>query len=225
MVIFKGTDRIFDKIYVEANASTSQVRAISVYGVTSYSNLANVLLPIMSNNSGAAQSTLNVNSLGAVRIKRLDDSGNMLDVEAGWVKRNQVYFVIMKDNVFLLVNTGSNSSTNNGFTISNVSGLLALTSSSTSSDISNVFGVEESSFVTSASEGSDIFIKDTNNYIKPWYTVTRSNNAVATIRLEFITGGTWYQQTYTVDSNTGLLSSVAVVTCELNIPDAENISY
>lgn len=103
MVIFKGAKRIFDKVVKETNASTSQNRVISLYGVTSYEDIAEVAIQVISSFRGEVSTNIKINNLGSLPLKMLNKDGVELLVEDNWVVPNQVYTIMYKNGSFILL--------------------------------------------------------------------------------------------------------------------------
>ena len=212
MVIFKGDKRIFDKVIPEDNGSTGVARKITIYGVTAYTDIENVPIQINSSAIGAAQATINVNNLGAITIKALDSDGIMMNVEANWTVPNQIYTVVYKSGVFVLVTQNQTGSGNNNFyIIETLSNLVSLTSSSTQTDITHAFNDDTSAFLNSIIEGILLIAQDNYNEIYINYILNFNNNVLEGFTLEFIHGGDYYKQTFTVDSNMNITGVTVVI--------------
>lgn len=207
MVIFKGNKRLFDKVIPEDNGSTGAARKITIYGVTAYTDIENVPIQISSSLLGAAQATINVNNLGAIPVKALDSDGIMMNVEANWTVPNQIYTVVYKSGVFVLVTQNqTNSGDDNFYIIETLNNLVSLTSSSTQTDILHAFNDDTSAFLNSIIEGILLIAQDTTNEIYINYILDFNNNVLEDFILEFIHKGDYYKQTFTTDSNMNIVS-------------------
>ena len=220
MVIFKGTQRIFDKVVEENNTSTIQNRIISLYGVTSYEDITDVLIQIISSFKGTVSTNIQVNNLGALPLKMLDKNGIEIMVEDGWVIPNQVYTIMYRNGSFILLSNNSNDS-NNIYEIPEE--ILELTSSSTSSDIETVFDGNESEFIESILNKKSIIISGEDTRININYFTEEIDVTTIKIILEFIYDGVYYKQTYTVSSST--ITGVTVEKSDLLLRNANNTNY
>lgn len=221
MVIYKGNKRIFDKVFEEPNTSAGDIHTLSITGVTAYSDLANVVLTVISNATGLANATLNINNLGAINIKKINQSGVAVNVESNWVLAKQVYSVIYQNNSFIIV---SNSSSDLG-TLDLGPDVLGLTSSSTAQEIENALGGSEY-FINDLLQNKILTITESENRkIMVNYFIKYTLDEITQITLEFINNGDYYKQTYTVDPSTGLITGVTVETSNLLLRDANNLIY
>lgn len=222
MVIFKGTQRIFDKVVEENNTSTIQNRIISLYGVTSYEDITDVLIQIISSFKGTVSTNIQVNNLGALPLKMLDKNGIEIMVEDGWVIPNQVYTIMYRNGSFILLSNNSNDS-NNIYEIPEE--ILELTSSSTSSDIETVFDGNESEFIESILNKKNIIISGEDTRININYFTEEIDTITIKITLEFIYNGNYYKQVYTVNISTSVITGVTVETSNLLLRDGNNLTY
>lgn len=221
MVIYKGNKRIFDKVFEEPNTSAGDIHTLSITGVTAYSDLANVVLTVISNATGLANATLNINNLGAINIKKINQGGVAVNVESNWVLAKQVYSVIYQNNSFIIV---SNSSSDLG-TLDLSPDVLSLTSSSTVQEIENALGGSEY-FINDLLQNKILTITESENRkIMVNYFIKYTSDEITQITLEFINNGDYYKQTYTVDSSTGLITGVTVEKSNLLLRDANNLTY
>jgi len=221
MVIYKGNKRIFDKVFEEPNTSAGDIHTLSITGVTAYSDLANVVLTVISNATGLANATLNINNLGAINIKKINQGGVAVNVESNWVLAKQVYSVIYQNNSFIIV---SNSSSDLG-TLDLGPDVLGLTSSSTAQEIENALGGSEY-FINDLLQNKILTITESENRkIMVNYFIKYTLDEITQITLEFINNGDYYKQTYTVDPSTGLITGVTVETSNLLLRDANNLTY
>lgn len=225
MVIFKGDKRLFDKVIPEDNGSTGAARKITIYGVTTYTDIENVPIQINSSVIGAAQATINVNNLGAITVKALDSDGIMTNVKANWTVPNQIYTVVYKSGVFVLVTQiKEEEEKQKTYVIETVNNLLALTSSSTAQNIAVALNNDISAFVNSLTEGALLMAQDSNILIDINYILNYNNNVLQSIILEFVNGGYYYKQTFVADNNMNL-TSVTVEKSNLLLRDANNLTY
>lgn len=226
MVIFKGNKRLFDKVIPEDNGSTGAARKITIYGVTAYTDIENVPIQINSSAIGAAQATINVNNLGAITVKALDSDGIMMNVDANWTVPNQIYTVVYKSGVFVLVTQNQTGSGNNNFyIIETLNNLVSLTSSSTQADIAHALNDDTSTFLNSIIEGTLLIAQDDYNEIYINYTLDFNNNVLEGFILEFIHKGYYYKQAFIVNYSTSVITGVTVETSNLLLRDANNLTY
>lgn len=207
MVVFKGTQRIFDKIIEEDSTSTIQNRIISLYGVTSYEDIANVTIQVISSFEGKALTNIKINDLGFLPLKMLDKNGIEIMVEDNWVIPNQVYTIMYRNNSFLLLSGNLNNS-NNTYEIPGE--IITLTSSSTTADINTIFDSNESEFIESVLNRKSISILGEDFRISITYSVKEIDSSTINIILEFIYNGNYYKQTHLVNSSTETITGVTV---------------
>ena len=206
MVIFKGNKRIFDKIIQEENSSTTTAKVISIYGVTSYSDIENVPIQIKAITLGEASATLNVNNLGAKAIKVSDD-GPLINVLDGWVSQNQIYTVVYMGGYFVLATRNSNFSRSNIlYGISNISGLLALTSSSTQAQIEAALDNDVAELINTISENVLLVAQTDEQTINIDYKLYYTGGILDRLVFEFIYNGDYYKQDFVADNNGDLIS-------------------
>ena len=214
MVVYKGTQRLFDKIFEEPSTSTGTVRTLAITGVTAYSNLSGVILDILSYATGGANATLNINNLGAIPIKKMNENGVLEAVSSDWIIAKQVYSVLYINNSFMLI--GSQAKQN---ILEGSSAIIALTSSSTVQDIDDALGgieyfmnniLLDKILVISESENVKVVVNYLINY--------NGNNEITSVVLEFIYNGYYYKQTYAVSTSTGLITGVTVIQSSVENP-------
>lgn len=226
MVIFKGNKRIFDKIISEDSTSTAGVRNITIYGVTSYTDLEDVLIQINSSETGIEQSTLNINNLGPVALKILDNDGNMIDVKNNWSIPNQVYSVVYKEEFFLLVTQNQDSSEEKKtYIIETIDSLIALTSSSSQQDIETAFNNDTGTFIISLKEGALLIAQNTTSLVYINYKLNYTGTDLNSIILEFIYNNNYYKQTYTINTLTGEIASVNTEISDLLLRNINNTNF
>lgn len=142
MLLFQGTNRVFDKPTTEDSTSTSTARILTLYGVTDYSQILNCIIPIMSTVAGqSGATTININSLGVKSLK-IYKNGNKLNPTNVWTNPGQLYYVVYDgSDVVIFGGNSDNASTDSPF-FDVPDTILDLTSTSTASDITNAFGNE-----------------------------------------------------------------------------------
>ena len=110
MVVFKGNKRIFETPNVETSVSPD-TRTVNIYGVTTYNDILNCIIPIksMANGVGTA-STININNLGTKSLKGYKN-GSKSDLPQNWVSINQIYFVYYDGLDFIVLNNNIQADT------------------------------------------------------------------------------------------------------------------
>lgn len=107
MVVFKGTRRLFDKIITEDSTTASAVRKLTVYGVTSYTDLENVIIPVKAVTAGTNMATnININNLGNKPLKVYKGS-TATDPDTVWTTPGQLYEIFYNGTNFILITMGS----------------------------------------------------------------------------------------------------------------------
>lgn len=222
MVVFKGTQRIFDKIIEEDSTSTIQNRVIPLYGVTSYTDIENVIIQVISSFRGETSTNIQVNNLGPLPLKILDKNGIEIMVEDNWVIPNQIYTIMYRNNSFILL---SYNFYNINYTYELPEDILTLTSSSTSADIENIFDGNELEFIENILNRKNMIISGKNLRIDINYLVEEIDTITIKITLEFIYNGNYYKQVYTVNISTSVITGVTVETSNLLLRDGNNLTY
>ena len=215
MVVYKGNKRIFDKIFEEQNTSTGVSHILNITGVIAYSDLEGVILNILSYTTGIDNATLNINNLGAIPIKKMDENGVLVAVTGNWIMAEQVYSVLYINNSFMLVG----SLTSGQDILEGKPEILQLTSTSTVQDIDNALdGIEN--FIDNLLNNKLLIISETESMkIMVNYIINYNiDDEITSIILEFIYNGDYYKQTYTVDLNTRLITGVTVITSSVESP-------
>lgn len=225
MVVFKGDKRIFDKIIPEENTSTGVARVITIYGITSYADIEDVPIQITSSALGVQHATINVNNLGAIRLKMLDQDGITLDVQDNWVVPNQVYTIVYKAGLFILITQNQKEEKNKTYIIETLNNLVSLTSASTVQEIEQAFNNDSSALINSLMEEVILRAQDAYNIIDINYSLSMNNNVLDGFIFEFIHKGYYYKQTYAINTSTGLITGVTVEESNLLLRDVNNTSY
>lgn len=136
MILMKGSDRILEKPLVEQSGSTSQLKLLSIYGITSYSQLYNVPITIVNSTGSDTYVNININSLG---VKSLKYKG-ITALPTAILQMNTIYTIMYDGTDFILQLLSPSSGTSNMYTQEIPNAVLSLTNSSTSSDITTAFG-------------------------------------------------------------------------------------
>ena len=222
MVVLQNGKRIFDKTLTESVSTTGNTRVVELYGVTSYNDITDCILPIKATISGASgPCTLNVNNLGAKSLKVISN-GVESDPPANWTLQNKLYFVTYNNNKFnLFLGSASNSGgSTRSFVIS--WDLLSLTTSSTQAEILEVTG-NTSTFILGITDPNltpYVFDEVSGNLARV-LSCTLTN---ADLSFEFVFNGVLYNYTFTIVNDT--FSSVSVATAsQLVYPNGNNVSF
>lgn len=145
MVLFQGNKRLFDKPIQEDETTTNTLRILNIYGVTSYEDLDNSIIPISAIVSGGANSTININNLGEKELNIFGQEG-LAPTSDNWIDANQIYFLyyINSSKMFIafpIASLGNTPSPTGDVPILSISdSILDLTNSSTEEEILAAFG-------------------------------------------------------------------------------------
>lgn len=144
MVLMQGTKRIFETPTVEDSSSTSSARVVNIYGVNSYDDIVNSIIPIRSLVGGIeGAATININELGAKNIK-IYKSGSKQNLPGNWTSIGQIYTIYYDGTDFILAGNYDNSGSSDSIVYEmNLSNFVTLSESSTTEDITNAFGGED----------------------------------------------------------------------------------
>ena len=231
MVILQNGKRVFDKPTVESNTTTSNARVVSMYGVTSYNDLIDCIIPIKAYiNGGSGANTININSLGTRAIKVISN-GVESDLPDKWVLANKVYYIIYESGKFTLFTgdirgTGSSS---NSYVVS--SDILDLTNTSTPVEIlaalgdfgdlsGNVIDPNINSYIVDTALNGSSLIKILNA-VTDIEAVTDYN----TLQLEFIYESNLYNFLIKYDETNNLYVSVTKVVSPLIYANGNNMQF
>lgn len=144
MVLMQGTKRIFETPTVEDSSSTSSARVVNIYGVNSYDDIVNSIIPIRSLVGGIeGAATININELGAKNIK-IYKSGSKQNLPGNWTSIGQIYTIYYDGTDFILAGNYDNSGSSDSIVYEmDLSNFMRLSESSTAEDITNAFGGAE----------------------------------------------------------------------------------
>lgn len=191
MIQMHGSSRVLDSSVEETG--TSAARRISLYGVTSLSELANKPLLVKSLDVGVANTTIQINSLTATSLKVFKD-GNVVNTYAGWIQASQLYFLVYNGVVFVAYPLGltssGGSSTPGLFTIPIA--VTSLTSSSTAAQILTAFGSADAelnlqeAIEYGASVNSGIVFEDSATSHRLYLLETSYNSSTHEDKIRFI---------------------------------------
>lgn len=146
-MIFKGNKRIFDSAIEESSESTALNRKINILGFNSDINeIENVPINIISIFNGVSgETTLQLNNNDNLKFPIYFLNSTELAIISpnynNWVYKNQIYTVYYKSNFngFICIPPNINMNINND-TLYLPSGILSLTNSSTTEEITTAFG-------------------------------------------------------------------------------------
>lgn len=176
MILMQGSDRILNKPLGEQSGSTNQAKLLSIYGITSYTQLTKIPLTIFCTTGSATYININVNSLG---VKSLKYQG-LTEIPNGIINTGSIYTIVYDGTNFILQGNSSSSSGNEIITIPDT--ILSLTDSSTSTDITTAFGGQAKmlAFMNSLESPNLIYITGTTGF---------SENTILKISSNVITEG------------------------------------
>ena len=221
MVILQNNKRVFDKPTVESNTSTATARVISLYGVTSYDDLVDCIIPIKAIiNGGSGASTVNINSLGTKPLKIIVN-GTESDPITNWVLTNKVYYMIYNSGKFTAFCGDLSSSSNSVSSFAIDSDILYLSDSSSQADILAVTG-DTSTFIANLTNPNVLpYIYDSNTGLI--INILCCYPGISGINLEFIYDDVLYKYEFTITSST--FSSVTVTTSALVYSNGNNMQF
>lgn len=142
MIDILGDKRVLDYLVTEGGTSTA--RTISLYKVTSLSELTNFIILVKASSAGqAAATTIKINNLDAKSLK-LNTNGAKVTPDYEWIGAGEIYALTYdgEDFVAFPINSKSSSSESNVYEM-NLSNFVTLSESSTAEDITNAFGGED----------------------------------------------------------------------------------
>ena len=148
---------------VAASYVSSNYFEATVSTITSYST--NLLINLKLNADITGATTININSYGNRTLKKIDNSGNVVDLDAGDIRINHYYLFIYNGTYFVFVGSNTTdavsisgssvmSDTTGSVVKHNVSGI---TSGSYSRVIVDTFGHVTAGSIVSGSSGSRVF--------------------------------------------------------------------
>ena len=142
-------------INVGASEISSNYYESTVSSIESYQNNSMINLKLNTTNTGAV--TININGLGIVTLKKIDVSGNLVDISYGDLKLNRYYLFIYNGTYYILMSpsTGDQVSINgiqNRIVTISASGVLQDSGTSSSSVMLGISG----SGIMSSTAGSSI---------------------------------------------------------------------
>ena len=141
MVLFQGDKRLLEKVHSELNTTTNTNRQLEIYGVKSYDELINVIIPVSSSIKGIpGDVTININNLGDKPLKlfinKLKSSPDF-----DWIDIGQIYYIIYDGVDFIAFGGNIPVKAESVEDIVYISStILSVTNESTSEEITNLFG-------------------------------------------------------------------------------------
>lgn len=141
MVLFQGDKRLLEKVHSELNTTTNTNRQLEIYGVKSYDELINVIIPVYSSIKGIpGDVTININNLGDKSLKlfinKLKSSPDF-----DWIDVGQIYYIIYDGVDFIAFGGNIPVKAESAEDIVYISStILSATNESTSEEITNLFG-------------------------------------------------------------------------------------
>lgn len=241
MVVFKGTKRQFDnKIITEDVGTTGVLRKLTIYGVTSYTDLENVIIPIRAITNGTNLVTnINVNELGNKRLKVYKGS-TAIDPYTVWTTPGQLYEIFYNGTDFILVTMGSSGDSQETNDVELENTIMDINTTITDpDDILDYFDSDETKvadFVTAIMEGKNITLvktiedqqEDTKvvDRIKIMSTSLTTDIAeedVFNIQISFMYGNKLVYQVYTITD--WAITKVEVTQFSINIINGNEVNY
>ena len=135
MILMKGSERILEKPLEEQTGSTSQLKLLSIYGITSYTQLYNIPLEVRCSTGADVYINININSLG---VKSLKYKG-LTELPTNSILSGSTYRIMYNGTDFTLLDIAPTD--NNSLSITYIpDAILSLTNSASSSDITTAFG-------------------------------------------------------------------------------------
>lgn len=148
MVFMSGDKRVLDKTNTESDNSTSSKRKVDIFGISSYSDIVDQIIPIKATSIGSSgTATLDINNLGAINISMFDNGVLKTSLNQNWVSVGETYYISYNGSTFVLVNRPSSVTSGDSSKIYNISldSDLGLLNIKTTTDIveigTSLFGV------------------------------------------------------------------------------------
>ena len=225
MVLMRGNKRVFETPNVETSSSGS-VRTVSIYGVTSYNDIIDCLIPIKSNAAGTTGiNTLNINNLGALDIKYFKNGiKSPIDI-SNWVASDQIYYVYYDGTDFVLFNnsSGSSSQTQNVYIVNvDLNSLVAGTYTAAQLEIIidiNIFDMISNYGILLYDSTSNIIYDVLNNGV-----TEDSVNNTNTYKFSILNGTDLVEYTIVLDFNAENYT-VTINTIDLSLRNGNNIYF
>lgn len=163
MIDMLGNNRILDKVATESG--TANARTLSLYGVSSLSNLVNFYVLVRASITGqAGTTTIKVNDLATGPLKIMKN-GILVDPEDNWVAVGQLYMLTYDGTQFIAFPFNEKPDTNSDIkTLTVGPAFINLTTSSTAEDIEEALGGAdaEQEFINALSGDFNILLNYTD---------------------------------------------------------------
>ena len=164
MIDMLGNNRILDKVATESG--TANTRTLSLYGVSSLSNLVNFYVLVRASMTGqAGTTTIKVNDLATGPLKIMKN-GILVDPEDNWVAVGQLYMLTYDGTQFIAFPFNEKPDTNSDIkTLTVGPAFINLTTSSTAENIEEALGGAdaEQEFINALSGDFNILLNYTSD--------------------------------------------------------------
>jgi hypothetical protein len=222
MIDMLGNNRILDKVTTESG--TANARTLSLYGVSSLSNLVNFYVLVRASITGqAGTTTIKVNELATGPLKIMKN-GILVDPEDNWVAVGQLYMLTYDGTQFIAFPFNEKSDTNSDIkTLIVGPAFINLTTSSTAEEIATALGGAdaEQDFINALSGDFNILLNYTGGETEvntkfPMFNYWNILNEDGTARLDsfiFI----YSAPTFNYDANTYNLNMYFAVYLNLDL--------
>lgn len=164
MIDMLGNNRILDKVATESG--TANARTLSLYGVSSLSNLVNFYVLVRASITGqAGTTTIKVNELATGPLKIMKN-GILVDPEDNWVTVGQLYMLTYDGTQFIAFPFNEKPDSNSDIkTLTVGPAFINLTTSSTAEEIATALGGAdaEQDFINALSGDFNIILNYTGN--------------------------------------------------------------
>lgn len=164
MIDMLGNNRILDK--VAAESGTANARTLSLYGVSSLSNLVNFYVLVRASITGqAGATTIKVNELATGPLKIMKN-GILVDPEDNWIVTGQLYMLTYDGTQFIAFSFNEKQEVTSDIkTLTVGPAFINLTTSSTAEDIEEALGGAdaEQEFINALSGDFNIILNYTSS--------------------------------------------------------------
>lgn len=100
--MFIGKERVFEEVFIETTTSAN-AKTTSIIGIDSLTDLVDKVVYLKAGNANTGATTLNVNDLGALSVKKYSKEG-LVDLEENDIVISQMCLLTYDGIQFILLN-------------------------------------------------------------------------------------------------------------------------